>query len=756
MLCRKFASRTIKCPWEPLSDRKEKYARVQVSHSSNKRQVGKLSRKNSSCVVHASIWSALQHSSGAKSKAFRRESLSHCVIPSWDSATLLAVNDAFDSSIFVSFTWVLVGLSTKRGSHGLALLQFTKEGIRLDAVFDLEDAPVQGIVLRGPHILCSTSAEVILIAKDGTFSMDYLPSDCMNPSAVERCLCVGERDREGLLITIDRDAPKSEVLKMYLVDAMKQACEELWSAEYAGKNIAAAAVSLRRGIVVLCESDGSMKAIDVKSGNPLWEGLGGKDMGTPSDLAFCQNGLLISELDSEALWGVSLVETSFGNTHRAKLLFPEKCSALGSQNHNHFFAPWRGSLLQCNNENGTHCADKDMSAVQITSKCNLLQGTPFMHAVTKNLEHRLDVGVQRVTEAAQKREDKSDMLVHVRSLLRNAESFSPRIIQHSLFRGSLENIVENPERRRSIGNGSEAQLDSDVPMGCSIIVVNGRSQCEDRPRLVRLLSSVAGVDKTERFIVIRVHISVLGPETSGNEKLVPGIGIQLNMQFSKSYTIWDVQKKTGLRPGAMVWLHACAPISAIISDNTSNVVNLSVSVRVNADDGRSQLLGTFNLANVLSCSLQMEAVASRGDGCNLIDFEKYIYAIAQGASAHQLQRLVHLRSVAEGFTVTALENLACLAFKVRSKVELAMAIAKLRACLPDEVRLQSSPAPSQGAVRLVDASVRALEQEMTLVRSASLRRDEVGYEASRMLEILRCQMVVDDYFGQVEEQFLGS
>lgn len=757
----KNASCVVKCPWLNLERRKDKYARVEVFDRSRKRQLGQHSRSKWSCLVRATVWTPASHPSGATSKAFRRESTSECLISGWGgSCSILAINDAIDSNLFVTFTWILMGLKRKDGATGLALLRFTENGIQLHSTRNTDDSPVQGVVLQGPHMLYSTVSGVAVEGPDAACPLVGSSRDLDSSATATSLIATAERDSEGFVLTHDPNVMKTEALMFSSFRAPNFICERLWTGAYSGKSIQAIAISFRRGILVVADEHCAVRALDIKSGGQLWEAIGGKSMRPPYTMVFFRNELLAGVQGTEGLWYLSLnPDRKVSTARRLKPMFPEQCPSTSTQAHNHFLAPWRGYLLQCSNENGTHCADHELSSQVSPMMQGQANAAPFMLSVSRNLERRLDVGVQQVTETAQKKEDKTRIVAHIRSLLANAAGNPLGYSHRKLFSDRLERIVELPERRRPVSElfplQGESDLEKQSPAGD--IVVNGQALPEGYSRFVRLLHSTTGIDKTGRFIAIRVHLSLLDTEDHNEDSPAPVTALWLNVKFDMPVSaVWDIQRTRGLPPGNSTWLEACAPISSVVSNSDSRLMNLSVIVRVDAEDGRSQLLGEFTVPSILAHDAQSDIAASGGGQCNLMNFQRRIQAVAQGVSAPLLLQLSQPQLFPGGFRVKIREHLALVEFSVASKTELVLQVAKLQARAPDDVKLRRAVDPSRPSLRGVDMCLLGLEKEMHLIRRIGTQHSEIGYDVSRIITLLECQLAVDDSFGCLEEQFVGS
>lgn len=764
ILSESSASCAVKCPWQNPVERKVWYSRICLSERPRKRQLGKSKRTGSHCVVQVSIWSSPASSNGFTTKALGKEGSSQCVIvESSGPGRLIGVSNAIDCILFAEFTWVIVAISSRKGAHGIALLRFEKEGIQVKKVFFVPESPLHGIVLRGPHILYKTSENILLEGPDGNVALVGVDGGEMGPRAKEYFICGTEHDAEAVIATRDTKQGISESISLRTV-RFSGVCESPWTAKDTRDcNLNFAAVSLHRGIFAVANYDGSLTSFDIHSGVVLWKTRPKSELENPVWLSFYRDTLLVIAGGSEAVWSVSIAASTDRNQaiRNTTLMFSEKCSVTTEAGeHGHVFAPWRESLLQLSDKNGCYCLDKEISTTISTAVRHQQKGIPFMHAVRRNLERRLDVGVERVTDAAERQEEKLGILNHVRSLLMEAAGEKTRVTfpKPKPFNGSLDNVIVLNGRgeRRSGGSRQEegnALTVAQVPS--THVVLGGHSGSIGLSRFVRLLESLTGVDRSGRFVLIQVRLAV-SDVLSTDDSESATLSLRLNVQFDRCMSaIWDIEQRSRLRSGDSIWLRACAPISAIVANNVLSVENLRVIVRVDCDAGRSQHLDTFSFSAILSSIFDSESRAGKGTEHGLLTFERSIHTIAQGRSAHHLQRLRQDEASADEFVVNTREKLACISFKVTSNIQLALAIAKLRTSVDDDVSLRSSAELSTSSLKNVDYCLRKLEEEMQAVRNA-VHRGSVGYDASQIQELLKLQLRVDESFGCIEEQFAGT
>lgn len=761
----------IKNPWQSPAERKDYYASVNLSTIIHRRHRGKSPRKGRSYVIRASVWTAVREKDGFSSRSFQKVHSCECTLQDWSEARLLGVFDAMDEALLVEFSWLLIAVSGKAKKHGIALFQFTQNGLLFVDVFTVCDVPLQAVALRGPVVLYCTSSTVGLAGRNGDIPLNSSFKPLSSTQSLTRYLiCSTDHDLRGAVAVLERQENSFECVTIRALHASGNNEREWVIRDVRNDNVRLIAISIRQEIAVLAEANGTLKGYDLNSGKQLWKACRREELHNSSSLLFHKDMVVVTFGSSAAVWVVRLASAAdvSGHARSVTLAFPAQCTTVSSQSHGHFLAPWRDYVLLCNDVDGTHCADFDFSAKDSAVDSNQFQGAHYAFTVSKNLEKRLNAGVERVMDAAERQEILLRMLSHVRSLLVQATGKMANVQRPQLFNEQLENVLSLPDRRepmRDIDEEEDGFAQLPTPCDSSMeekgaaaltppkVFVNGCAHDHDGAYFAKLISSKTGMDQSARFIIVRVHLSVLRvieDYTSSTART-----LQLNVDFDRCMSaIWDVERKTGLRPGDECWLGACAPISALVTNYASSLSNLSVIVRVEADGYGSQTLGRFSLNCILSTKLNLKDLPKGESG--LLWFERRVYAVAQGRLAHELHRLADRKDIAKELGIETRENLACFNFSVTSITELALAIAKLRAFIGDDVRLRRTHELSRNALREADLSLRALEREMQAMREIAARPNAVGYDVHEIQGLLRIQMVVDDAMGVVEEQCLGT
>lgn len=762
---------TIKNPWQVPAERREYYAAINLSTFTYKRYRRK-SRTGRNYVIRASVWTATREKDGFSSRSFQKVYPCECILQDWGDARLLGIFDALDETLLIESSWLLVAVSRKPRKHGIALFQFTQHGLKLVDVFAVRDIPLQAVAMRGPVVLYCTPSTVGIVGRDGDTPLHSSFSPFSSTQPLTRYLVCGtDHDLRGAVAVLEPKENSSECITIRVLSTLGNNEREWTLRDIPDIVVELIAVSTRKGMVALVEADGTLKGFDLNSGKQLWTTRGREELRNPKSLLFHRDMVVVTSRNSAAVWAVKLSSADDGSQQLRSITmaFPAQCTAVSSQSHGHFLAPWREYVLLCNDVDGTHCADFDFSWKDPVMDSNRFHSAHYTLTVSKNLERRLNAGVERVMDAAERQEILLRMLSHVRSLLVQATGKMVNVRRPQLFNEQLGNVLFLPDRREPMrdideGNGfvpsptvchsdvgEEGAAPSTVP---SKVFVNGCAHEHCGTHFVRLISSKTGVDQSARFIIVRVHVLVLrvaaeGYASSSTQKL------QLNVDFDRCVAaMWDMETKTGLRPGEECWLSACAPISTLVTNCVSSLSDLSVIARVDTDNFGSQKLGRFSLNSILSSKINLKDLSEGGDGLQW--FEKRVHAIAQGQSAHELGRQTHLKDIAKELRIETRENLAYLSFKFTSITELALAVAKLRALIGDGVRLRKTNELSRDALREADLSLRALEREMRVIREIAAQPNAVGYEVHEIQQLLGIQMDVDDSIGVVEEQCLGT
>lgn len=772
LLGESIACAVIKGPWNFPSERKDLYARVSSSIISPKRHRGKSPRKGHSCVIQATVWTPATERNGFNTRSFKKVHSNECILQDWNDARLLGIFDALDEELLVEFSWLLVAVSRKVGKYGIALLQFTQRGLILVDVFEVCGAALQAVALRGPVVLYCTSSVVRLVGRDGDIQLDSRLELFSSSQPLARYLvCDTGHDLHGIVAVIEKQQNSHECISVRKLHASGKYEREWILRDVQKDKVRLIVTSIRQGMVALAEVDGTLKMFELDSGRQLWKTWPREELENPSSLFFGRDMLVATSGSTTAIWAVSLLPSSHANQHVRSviMIFPTHCTTISPQTHGHFLAPWREYLLLCNDLDGTHCADFRLSPEDFRVDSDQLQGS-YLCTVINNLERRLDAGVERVVDVAERVEDMLRMLGHVSSLVTRATRKKAETRRLQLFNGQLEKVLsltDRPEPMRDISKGeneteqsllirdssSEKNRATKASLS-SKVLVDGCVPGHDGANFVRLISSKTGVDQSSRFIVVRVHLLVLRVANE-NDTSSGARTLQLNVDFDRCMAaVWDVERKTGLKPGKECWLGACAPISTLLTNNAYALSDLSIIVRVDAGGYGSQALGRFSLSRVLSSTLKLKSLSKSGN--ELLGFERKVHAIAQGRSAHELLRLSNRVDIAKELWIETRENLAYLNFSFTSIAELALAIAKLRSFVDDEVQLRSTQELSPIALRGLDSSLRGLGDEMRAIRRLMAQPRAIGYDVHEVRRLLKIQIDVDESIGVVEEQFLGS
>lgn len=675
---------------------------------------------------------------------------------------MIAINDAIDEAIFVEYTWLLVAVLTQDGSSKIALLRFEEDGIKLRKLFSSLSSPCDGIVLRGPHVLYTDSNGVTLEGDSGEIALDAFADGKAASAEGEVFLCRVEADTEAVVARRFERVGLTGLLKLYTVHS-SGLCHEIKTFEIASiGSVKRLSLCLHQSALIIAEGDGSLRSFDTNSGDILWKSPSKKELENPLYLTCSDETLVMTSSVSEAVWSMPICMAFYqkGLTNRASILFPESCNmAAKDETHGHFFAPWRGSILQVSNSNGAYCFEKDFSKLQTQNSLVPVpeSETRFSSAVSRKLEKRLGAGVERVTDAAQRQEEKIEILNHLRSLLAEVAGQRSRASFPKKFHEGLESAIilnkareshprDNMDKTASVDDQGDPS--ARVFVGCNPTPFNSA-------RFLDFVESQTGVDRSSRFVLIQVCVAVSKQATSDDEMPSSAFSLQLSIQFDRCMAaIWDVEKKNNVHQGDVVWLKACAPISAIVANSVSSMESIRVIVRVDTDDGRSQYLGTFSLSAVLSSVVPSEKSKALGVDNGLLNFERTIHAVAQGPSAQNLQNLLQDEG-SRLFDVKVLQKLAHVRFRASSNIELALAIAKIRASVDDRVSLRSSSELSIDSLQILDSSLRCIEKEMQSLRDMARQRGAIGYDVNQISDLLRLQLEVDESFGRCGEIFAG-
>lgn len=727
---------------------------MSLSATSRKRQRGKSPREESSCRIDLSVWTSAVGSDGSNSRSFRRVNLFQCTIPKWGAPTrVLGVFRAFDDQSGVDYSWVVASLTKRDGKHGIALLQCTEDALSLVKVIAVRSNPEQVVVLRGPVVLYATPSFVSLAGKDGDIALDQdFDIDRSHISPARYLVCTTEHDLEGVVACLEPQEPTADALRVCTIFADGKSQREWILRDVDGVSLRNISVSTQRGMAALAQADGTIHLFHLQFGKCLWTVRGTKDIGSPRSIIFHRHMVVCSLQNPNTLWAVPLYAPKGENqkVRSPAKLFPDQFKAASPKEYNYFLALWRDSVLLCNDANGSCCADYDFSSAATERDESRLQSEHYLRTVVKNLETRLDFGVQRVTDVAERQDDKVRMVEHIRGLLIAASGGKLKPTPE-LFGGQVEELLSSPEQRAPMRDVSDNEADDPPPS--EKITVNGCSVPNHISPIARIVRISAGVDKSAHFIVVRAYIAVLGP--SDEEGSVSSdTTLQLNVSFDRCMpAIWDVEQRRNLRKGDKCWLQACAPVSIVAANSASSLDDISLVVRIDTTDGPSQHIASYSLTDVLSSPAD---TTEEQDTDSLLSFEQKVHAVAQGREAHDLNRFTMLMDLCRGLTVKTRENLAYFNFKITSVTELALAVAKLRAVIDDNVRLRSASELSQSTFHAADVSLRALEAEIQATRDIVQSRQTVGYNAENLRTLLRVQMEMDDCIGKVEEQNLGT
>lgn len=750
----------VLCPWQSPVEKVACYSSIQLSQRSQKRTLGKAKRKASCCVVDVTVWSPKTSGKPGTSKTFSRCYASECVIKgSIGPGRIIGISNAIDDDVFVEYTWIVIAVSRTDGSNGIALLRFEENGIKLRKVFDCTDSPYDAVVLRGPNVLYSLSNDVEMEGEKGGVTIDLPAHECTSSIDVESFLCRTGTDLEAIVAKLLKRTGFPDLLKLYSV-CFSGLCEEIRTLKVS------AIESSRRGFIctdhgafILAGRDGSLGYFDINTGEIVWKSPANKAL---EDLLWltCYEETLVMTA-SRTVWSMpmnaKLDHTVSANS--ASSMFPDFCrSASQDEAHAHFFAPWRGSVLQISDKNGSYCFEKDLSKAQTQKNQTRNRATPFTPAVSRNLEKRLDSGVERVTDAAQRQEEKVELLNHLRSLLAEVVGQKSRASFPKKFHEGLENVMVL-NRTDELQPRTDTELASIGKAGetSTRVFVDCDPSAFQMTPFLDLVESRTGVDKSGRFVIIQVCICVSKEGVSMNGSNFPPLSLQLNVHFDRCMAaIWDVEASSYMKPGDKAWLRACAPISAIVANSVSSMENLRVIVRVDSDDGRSQYLGTFYLSTVLSSVIHFEKEMFPEVDRGLLNFERTIRIVAQGSAVQFLQNILQNREGENIFDVTAQQKLARINFQASSNIELALALAKIRAAVGDGISLRSLSEAPIHSLHILDSGMRSLEKEIDTLRGIASQRGAIGYDVHQICELLRLQLEVDESFGRVEEIFVGS
>lgn len=754
------ASCVVKCPWQNPMDRNHNYAALHLQPAPLKRRRARSSaRREPGCKLVASIWYHERDSAtGSFRKNLTRSNTSEAEIAGWDGqGKILTINNAFDTDTHLQYTWVALSVSKKKsGRSGVAILRFDKKGIVLWKVLSVKREMSDSVaILRGPTILCETADGLRFFEQsedDASMKQRQLDFDSHEDSQL--LISRSESDIEAFVL-MKLASDRIQLYAIHYKDSSRQISINPDAIVYPLRIMKAL---VRERLLVVVSQNGAVAGIDLHTGKQRWHIDASNRLEDCCNVSVFQDMVIFSTTSTSDLWYTTVYNSSdpLGQVRIPKLLFSGSCSTTGSQ-HNYIYAVWRKRLLQHSSTDGSCCCEQQnpSNTTQAQQPQSAL-GESNLSQVTSNLERRLSVGVERLMQTSSRKEAMMRMLHHSSSLLMEATGNIPRIQSTKLFRSQTSNLIALPGRKSSISNIPMSDKHDELPQSTRIAVV-GQSVLLDGTRFLRLVRSSCGLDRSRQFIVVQVNVALLESSTAEDENKPATISLALNIQFDKCMaTLWNVQEKQGLKSSDLVWLTAYAPIASLVTSNSASLSEMSIVVRADSSDGRSQPLGTLSVAKAMSCNVDLGVMQAAPWRAGRSLFEQKVCAIASGPSAHRLFQLKQSSEVMGNVGVQTRQDLAYVTFSATSGVEIAMAIARIKSCVDDDVVLRSSPGLCKNSLKPVDAALNALDEEVRHLRSIVSRRGCVGYDADEIKHVLMKQLFTDEAMGSLEEHLLGT
>lgn len=753
------ASFSVTAFWEPPAERTHKVANLSIVNKRKKR--GRNSSDSGGYALKLSLWTAARSPSDVGERPVRpvstRKSFSRvydisrtipgCVGP----AKVLNVASVIEESTQLMVSFAAVGFPSSSGAYAIMLVEVGMTDWCFRDIGQVDIVPKQVIILRGPLIVIRSSEQIQFLSGDDDGGASDFPS--FN-RGVDMVLAGTDRDTRAAVISRQSHSGESEYI-VQIFDWTGTVMQEMTVESNADLTVTLGFVSFEWSLILLISDDGGCVAYDLSSQSKVWQTLPHRDCTYPLSMTILWDILLFTFASSSLVWHTRLSECpSDGSAiRRLSSLFPNQCDPNAMNEHAHFYAPWRSQILQLHEVSGVCCHDHDYTSSSIDREMvGGKDGAPSLSLVTEYLEQRVDEGVERLVEQTEQYEEKVRMHRYVTSLLSDMARGPDITPTSGVFSSGLKPVVFKTADPNEEGTeNGKIQDRENIALGTHVWAP-GQSVISSPPaQLIQLLGKSCNFDASELFVVLNVKVSVLPQEPLEGDREAHPLQLRLNVRFNKTMpSIWNVNVINGLRAGQVVWLSASTLLANIVNSKHS-VNNLSIRIRVDENDGRSQLLGCFSLCNLLSAG-----AAEQRPQRPPHPFLYRLYIAARGPEVHKLRdNPLIVKVLQDKVQVRSKEEIAVICMAVTSGVDLSTTVARLRMAVDERVRFHPLLSPSSSSLAPIDGALCALDAEMSLLRSIIEDKDTVGFLPDNIRNILQQQLMVDEAFGAVQEMLLG-
>ena len=758
ILNQKHASFQLSCPWENPANSTKKYAKAKI-HQTTKKRTRHIGSSSQSCILKVSVWSPSRaRDTGPTGKSFQRTNVYETVIKDgYGDATILAVSDAFETRSMLRFTWIAIAIQNTVQDSSVFILRLTENEATFYGSHRFQTPPKDLVILRGPTLLVQLEKSVQLMQ----FNSPWSSANVIDISEVTsqfdiHHLCRKEYDARALALVSSKQAIEDNQFRLAEISNDGKLIIPSFAPIVLPEVPTIMIESAQNGMLILGVSSCVLRAMEIRSGNIIWETKSVPELENFSYLSVFEHMVLISRSSSSEIWQTPL----YGLKDKAKkrltpeLLFRDPCESISSSNHEHFYAPWREFILQVNDEMGTCCTDKKRTVPTERTLGFQSEGTkPFVRIISR-LEKRVRDGIERLIDEAERREDKEKMLENLCTVLSSLDDVGVAIPRRKVFNNELNNIAlslhRDPDKAERESTEKINEQDHKAEENGDNF---GDTETLEQTRFVRLIDSKCYVNYTGQFIEITARVKVLPPEPSDMEDESKPFSIRLSVQIDQRCPmLWDVNIVKGLRGDEEAWLGAFCPTETIIA-HCRSLSEHRITVSVKSDRNQTQVLFSRYLSSIITNKAPIPKSSDQEKKLTP-PYQQNVYIIAEGPCAHHLNRDVVRAQIGCEMSVMTTEHLAYIILTVTSKLQLVMAISQLRAASDDRIKWRLAPKLSQASLSPIDDALLSMNREIDKTRTVT---NQIGKKhiSNEIKQLFASQCETDTAFGRLEEMLLS-
>ncbi|PXF44625.1 hypothetical protein BWQ96_05620 [Gracilariopsis chorda] len=704
------------------------FARICVKTGSMKRSSARRSAEDGGhggCTMFISVWDTktiLSSRSVAKSLNLTYRYQHH--FRSWKRARILAIGDVFEAPTLIHSTFVVLAVYGRQNRFGTILCRITDTSTEVLQAVNHDEEPVSAVITRGPSLLFLDVSGVMFLRYDGKKSIIYSCDDGQN--AVEHWTIgnCADDDSRALICTYPHPGDFS-ALEVSAVHWKGMVVTSSIVRHRFGSRLSLLAASLQRGVFLFSTAEGYLYAFDYNTQDGIWRS---------------QKPSAAKDVRCATVYKDFLVLTTSDESEDVY------CLDLRNLANPAYFLK---SAIRMDLVVVTEKIERQVESESSRPS----SGNPSLLQIEKNLESRLQKGLDRFLEHSGRIADKKQLLNRILVLLKEEVGSSTTKPFVPMFKHSLKHVASVRNRRES-GVRNEDSPAKSLTSEHEQLEGSGSRRYLKSPAagVLKLVNNTCGLDCARNFLTIRAEIAFHESEYDRDVNTVEGLFMKLNFSCSDRIpTVWSFNEVPFTEKPQSYSLYGFAPLAVFA--HSSKLPTLTCSARVTLSNGCSQIVGLFTIASILSSNYSSET-AKKAAFIAEPSFKDGFHIIARGLAPGQLAELCRGEDTAQNASIASAENLPRFTLNSKSRNDLATTIARLAIRAGDKVKFYSSPEPSRSALYGIDTAINHLQDEKKLIQVIGSQTNAYGYTPADIVKVLQKQIDVDEAFGLVEEQQL--